>query len=130
MPSYKVLQQGFFNGRLYDPKGKRPVLHTEEPFPFKVDKDGKKTKVEDVPSWVERMKEEDIVQVSTGITVKELKSKLESLNVEFKSNATKAVLIEQLEIAELTAKVAADKKEIDEASFMGEGEKSKVVETL
>jgi hypothetical protein len=45
MPRYKVLKQGFYNGMLYDPEGKRPVLDTDEPL-------------KPLPSWVEPMKAE------------------------------------------------------------------------
>ena len=45
MPSYKVLEQGFFDGKLYSPTGKRRVLHTDNPFP-------KKGKIEQVPKWL------------------------------------------------------------------------------
>ena len=51
MPSYKVLQKGFYGGRQYDPAGKRPVLHTDKPFPSKGGK-------EQVPSWLEAIKSE------------------------------------------------------------------------
>ena len=30
MPSYKVKEKGFFDGRLYDPEGKRTELHVDE----------------------------------------------------------------------------------------------------
>lgn len=46
MPSYKVIQKGYFGGKLYDPEGKRKVLKVEKPF-------GKK----DIPSWVEPIKD-------------------------------------------------------------------------
>ena len=46
MPSYKVLKQGFFGGKLYNPDGKRNTLHTEKPFPSK-------DKKEQVPTWLE-----------------------------------------------------------------------------
>lgn len=55
MPSYKVLKKGFFHGKLYDPEGKRPVLHTEEPFPMK-------DKKEQVPSWLEPIESETPAQ--------------------------------------------------------------------
>lgn len=48
MPRYKVIARGFANGRLYDPHGKRTVLHRDTKFPM----DGKK---ELVPSWLEPM---------------------------------------------------------------------------
>lgn len=107
MPSYKVLKQGFFHGRLYDPNGKRSVLHTDKPFPFKVNKKtGKKTKVEDIPSWLEAGIPE------TAEQVKKRKKKEKA--------------------AELAAaeKAESDEKDIAEASFMGEGETSDTVETL
>ena len=50
MPTYKVLKPGFFGGRQYDPEGKRPVLHTDKPFPTK-------DKKEQVPSWLEPITE-------------------------------------------------------------------------
>ena len=47
MPSYKVLKRGFFNGRLYDPEGKRTVLTTDKPFSKK-----------NMPSWLAPMPKE------------------------------------------------------------------------
>jgi hypothetical protein len=47
MPRYKVVAIGFHGGHLYDPNGKRRVLHTDKPF-----KKGK------LPSWLEEMKPE------------------------------------------------------------------------
>jgi hypothetical protein len=44
MPSYKVLEKGFMFGRLYDPKGKRPVLHSDMPL-------------KPVPHWLEPIAE-------------------------------------------------------------------------
>lgn len=107
MPSYKVIKPGFFHGRLYDPLGKRPVLHIDKPFPFKKDeKTGKNTKVEDVPSWLEPGKPETAAQVKKRIAAE--------------TKAANAA----------AEKSEADQKEIDEASFMGAGEKSSTVETL
>lgn len=48
MPQYKVLKQGFYNGKLYDPNGKRPVLDTDKPF----------TKKNPMPSWLGEMPKE------------------------------------------------------------------------
>jgi len=48
MPRYKVLSPGFYDGRLYDPEGKRPVLYTDKPF----------TKANPMPSWLGNMPEE------------------------------------------------------------------------
>lgn len=55
MPSYQVLKTGFFNGRLYDPEGKRKILYTEKPFPKKGNK-------EQIPSWLKLMKSENAAQ--------------------------------------------------------------------
>lgn len=55
MPSYKVLKQGFFAGKLYDPNGKRTMVHTDEPFPMK-------DKKEQVPSWLEAVEQETAAQ--------------------------------------------------------------------
>lgn len=99
MPSYKVLQPGFFGGRIYDPEGKRPVLHTDKPFP-------KKDKVEQVPSWLEPLKAE---------TTAEKK----------KREAAEAKALEAAE-----AKKEADQKDIENMSFMGDGESPSNVETL
>ena len=32
MPTYKVKARGFFDGKLYDPEGKRQTLTTDKPF--------------------------------------------------------------------------------------------------
>lgn len=45
MPSYKVLERGFYDGKLYDPNGKRKVLTTS-------------AKIKKVPSWLEPIKGE------------------------------------------------------------------------
>lgn len=45
MPQYKVIKPGFYNGKMYDPDGKRPVLVTDKPFPK-----------DKTPSWVLPMK--------------------------------------------------------------------------
>lgn len=55
MPSYKVISKGFFGGHLYDPAGKRRVLHTEKPFPSK-------DKKEQVPAWLEAIQGETAAQ--------------------------------------------------------------------
>ena len=48
MPQYKVLEKGFHGGKLYDPEGKRPVLHTDKPF----------TKKNPMPKWLGEMPKE------------------------------------------------------------------------
>lgn len=99
MPRYKVLIKGFFGGRLYDPEGKRRILHTEEPFPSK-------DKVEQVPKWLEALKSE------TSADAKSRKA----------ADAKTAKTAKQ--------KHKDDQKEISDASFLGEGENNKTVETL
>ena len=99
MPSYKVLSPGFINGRLYDPDGKRPVLHADQPFPKKGGK-------EQVPSWLEAIQSETAAEAKKRKTAE--------------TKAAKAA----------AEKSAEDKKDIAEASFMGEGEKSNTVTTL
>jgi hypothetical protein len=109
MPRYKVIAPGFFNGKTYNPNGKRRVLHTDKPFP-KSTKGVKKgeTAQEMVPSWLKRLPDE-------------------SLADEQKRKDAEAA-------AALAAKEKAenDRKDIGDASFMGEGEKADFgdVETL
>lgn len=99
MPSYKVIAPGF-DGKLYSPTGKRNVLHRDKPFPME-------DKKEQVPSWLERVKEESAAQ----------KKKREAA---------------EKKAAEAAAqKTEDDQKEIADASFMGDGEQSgSNVETL
>lgn len=118
MPSYKVLSKGFANGRIYDPNGKRKILHREKPFPSK-------DKKEQLPSWLEAIK---AAPVDNGMTVKDIKEKLKALDVEFNGNSNKDVLIEILETAETAAKVEQDKKDIIGASFLAKTDST--VETL
>lgn len=93
MPSYKVKEKGFFNGKIYDPRGKRPVLHTEKPFEY-----DKSKKREKVPSWLERIKDE---------TAAEAKAR--------KAAEAKAAKADK-------DKAAADKQEVESASFLEGGE--------
>lgn len=48
MPQYKVNAPGFYDSKLYDPEGKRPVLYVDKPF----------TKKNPMPSWVSEMPKE------------------------------------------------------------------------
>lgn len=48
MPRYKVKSPGFYNGKLYDPEGKRPVLETDKPF----------TRKNPMPKWLGDMPKE------------------------------------------------------------------------
>ena len=45
MPSYQVLEKGFYDGMMYDPAGKRRTLHVDKPF-------------KKCPSWLKPMKAE------------------------------------------------------------------------
>ena len=45
MPKYKVKEKGFFDGKLYDPEGKRRHVYVNKPF-------------KKCPSWLEPMKAE------------------------------------------------------------------------
>ena len=69
MPQYKVLEKGFFAGELYDPVGKRRVLHTDKPFTK-----GKKSK-NPMPKWLAQMPKE-----SAGLKAK--REKLEKAQAE------------------------------------------------
>lgn len=121
MPSYKVVAPGF-DGKLYHPEGRRKILHREKPFPSK---NGK----EQVPSWLEPMKE-SAKSDDDEVSVKELKRKLTELNVEFSPRAKKGTLIELLATAEAAAAVEQDRAEIEGANFMVEGEQSPPVQNL
>jgi len=103
MPKYKVVKSGFYSGRLYEPNGKRPVLHTDKPFPEKTV--GKK-KVEQVPSWLERLADETPAQ------------------------AKKRVAAEKKTKASDSAKAKSDKKEIENTSFLAGDSKGSNVEVL
>lgn len=96
MPSYKVLQKGFYGGRQYDPSGKRPVLHTDKPFPSKCGK-------EQVPSWLEAIAKSETPAQAKARKAAETKA----------ANAAKK-------------QAEQDQKDIAEASFMGESGQSAV----
>ena len=102
MPRYRVLKRGFYGGTSYSPEGKRSVLLTEAPFPY-----DKKSKKEQVPSWLERIKDETPAQK--------------------KSRETKAANTKKA----ADAKAEQDKVDTDAVTFMGDGAPgSTVVETL
>jgi len=44
MPTYEVIEQGFFKGQMYDPNGKRRVLQTDAPL-------------KPVPKWLKAVKD-------------------------------------------------------------------------
>ena len=48
MPRYKVNAPGFYEGKFYDPEGKRKVLDIDKPF----------TKKNKIPSWLSEMPKE------------------------------------------------------------------------
>ena len=95
MPSYKVLKPGY-QGKLYDPNGKRRTLHRDEPF--LKGEDGE----EQVPSWLERIKEETTAEKKKRVAAEKKQA----------------------------AAIKKQQKDIDDASFMGDGEQSPAVETL
>eukprot|EP00919_Chromeraceae_sp_WS-2016_P071501 GHVR01169303.1.p2 GENE.GHVR01169303.1~~GHVR01169303.1.p2 ORF type:complete len:110 (-),score=22.55 GHVR01169303.1:473-802(-) len=109
MPRYKVLKKGFFGGKLYDPNGKRRVLHTAKPYP-KSTKGLKKGQAaaEQVPSWLERLPDESPADEQKRRDEEEEAKRLEA------------------------EKLENDQKDIADASFMGEGESADAngVETL
>lgn len=115
MVTYKVIEKGFHGGKTYDPHGKRRTLHVEKAF-------------KKCPSWLEPIKaEKATASDSNGPTVKDLKAKLKELGIEFNKSAKKDELVELLANAEKNA----DNQEIENASFMGEGEQAgSSVETL
>lgn len=118
MPKYRVLKPGFFGGRLYDPQGKRSVLHTDKPFPK--DDDGE----EQIPSWLALMtapvvaekNPEEILANSTPVAPGSPEAVIPPEEQEAVNDSTKAAEEQQ--------------KQIADASFMGEGEQSSAVETL
>lgn len=71
MPSYKVLKDGFFHGRLYTPDGKRNVLHTDEPFPK-----GK------LPKWLEAIPEETAAEKKKRLAAEKKASAAEKKKAE------------------------------------------------
>lgn len=121
MPSYKVVAPGF-DGKLYHPEGRRNMLHRDKPFPSKKGK-------EQVPSWLERVKDE-VVTSDDKITVQELKDQLTEMGVEFKATAKKPELLELLETAKTAAAVEQDQAEIEGATFLAKGNQSPAVENL
>jgi len=111
MPNYKVKEKGFFAGKIYDPNGKRKTLHVEKAF-------------NKVPAWLEEVKAKE-VKAKEGPSREEIKGTLKAKGIEFNGNSKTEVL------AKLLAE--ADTKEIETASFMGEGEQAgnnSTVETL
>jgi membrane protein involved in colicin uptake len=110
MPSYKVISKGFFGGHLYDPAGKRRVLHTEKPFPSK-------DKKEQVPAWLEAIQGETAAQAKARKTAETKAAKARKTAETKAANAAKKEADEQ-------------QKDIAEASFLGAGETNSNVETL
>lgn len=73
MPRYRVLKTGFMNGVMYDPNGKRNILHTDKSFPRKGSK-----KIENVPSWLERIKDEPVADRVARETAEQEAARLEA----------------------------------------------------
>lgn len=66
--SYKVKSVGFFNGHMYDPNGKRPVLTVDEPL-----------KKENFPSWLEPEPIKSVKKTAKKKTAKKEKSTQEQV---------------------------------------------------
>jgi len=49
MPSYQVTENGFYDGRMYSPTGKRRTLHVDKPF-------------KKCPSWLKPIKAESAAE--------------------------------------------------------------------
>lgn len=98
MPKYQVTGKGFYEGKVYDPIGKRRVLNTDKPL-------------KPVPSWLKLIKQK----------------------AETAAEKKKRLAAEKKTEAEAKEKAEQDQKDIDDASFLGEGENSDTsgnVETL
>lgn len=94
MPKYQVIAPGFWEGVLYNPEGKRRMLHADKP-------------IKPIPSWLKELKPE---------TAAEKKKRLAA---------------EKKAAAENADKAEQDQKDIDNTSFLGEGEAAAPgVETL
>lgn len=61
MPRYKVKEKGFYEGKLYDPNGKRPFVHTDKP-------------IKKVPLWLEAVKAETTVERKKRIAAEKKQS--------------------------------------------------------
>lgn len=108
MPRYKVTARGFYDGKLYDPLGKRPVLDTDKPF----------TKKNPMPSWVTEMPKESAALKAKREAAEKAQAALDKAKAEEDAEELKAA--------------SSEGNEGESASFMGDdaaGKKSNV-ETL
>lgn len=55
MPQYEVIDKGFYDGKVYDPEGKRRTLHADKPL-------------KPVPSWVKAIKPETAAEKKKRLT--------------------------------------------------------------
>ncbi len=105
MPQYKVIAPGFYDGRLYDPQGKRKTLSIDLPF----------NKKNPMPTWLTKIPEES----------KALKEKREALEKSQKEADDQKALDDKNDIAN-----ASTEGDGSETSFISKGDKSSKVETL
>ena len=100
MPAYRVLERGFFEGKMYDPRGKRDTMHRDEPFA-----------TGEMPSWVK-----PITEAAANVrTVKQtdeeraeaVRTELNAMGVEFNA---------RLGLAKLEALLAKSKNDIEVAA--------------
>ena len=89
MPTYKVIEKGFFDGVTYDPNGKRKVLTTDAPL-------------KKLPAWLEPMKGES-PQQKAARTKAENKAKEEAAE-KAKQDAKDIAAVTFTESAEATTK--------------------------
>ncbi len=106
MPRYKVIAPGFFDGRLYHPDGKRPVLDTAKPFPKKK-----------MPSWLTLMPAES----------EAVKEKRELQELSEKDAVDQKIADDQNDISGASSQGAGEAQ-----SFLSEGEPGSddIVETI
>jgi hypothetical protein len=65
MPSYQVIEKGFYGGSLYDPAGKRRTLHVEKPF-------------KKCPSWLKPLKAESATVAKKRVTAEKKVAKADA----------------------------------------------------
>lgn len=105
MPQYKVIAPGFYGGVYYKPDGKRPVLHTDEPF-----------KKDNLPSWLAEMPKETSAEKKNRVAAEKAQAKADKQ----KAKADK----QEIDNASTTGDGA-------EASFLGSAKAANnTVETL
>jgi len=105
MPTYKVIAPGFYDGKLYDPEGKRKTLTTDKPFTKKKGKNP-------LPSWLTEMPKE-----SEAVRKKREAQKSSQKDADEQSTEEQVAL-------------ASTEGDAQEASFIGETAGNSNVETL